>query len=95
MSKNQPWLSVKSIAYQSLQPSPIEPDCCAFSAGMPSGVVTRRLDNPCANSWYTVSASLPESPDGMFGAQVAARCRYICITPGSPSTGVEKFALLT
>ena len=62
---------------------------------MPSGVVTRRLDNPCANSWYTVSASLPESPDGMFGAQVAARCRYICITPGSPSTGVEKFALLT
>ncbi len=88
-------LSVKSMAYQSLQPSPMEPAWIESTAGIPSGVVTKRFDSPWVNSWYTVSASFPESPDGMFRAHTAARCRYICMIPGCPSGSVEKFALLT
>jgi hypothetical protein len=41
----------KSFAYQSLQPSPIDPACGEFSAPRPAASVTSRFESPCVYSW--------------------------------------------
>ena len=55
---------------------------------MPTPPPTSRLLSPCAYSWMTISWSKSPSMSG-----VGASKTYICMRPGEPSAGVEKFAL--
>ena len=50
VSVSAPWATRKSIAYQSLQASPIAPACAVFSAPEPPSVMSR-FESPCVYSW--------------------------------------------
>jgi hypothetical protein len=80
---------MKSLAYQSLQASPMAPAWGELSAPAPSASVTRRLDSPCVYSWKSSEASSPPVIDRKSPVQ-----RYSCIVGDSPSIGVSMFPLL-
>ena len=54
-----PSRTCRSDAYQSLQPSPIAPECALLRAPVPSALVTRRLERPCVYSCQTTPESSP------------------------------------
>ncbi len=93
----RPSATSASLAYQSLQPSPIAAACSVSSAPAPVAVVIRRFDRPCVYSWKTIEASSPpltsRKGDALGGGSVLLKNRYICITGDWPSGSVTMFAL--
>src|SRR6266498_5021432 len=74
-------------AYQSLQPSPIEPDWCPASA--PSSVPTYRFDRPWVYSCWITPASKSPSRHGPSNASLIGSHRNIPLHGGIPSGSVS------